>query len=216
MMKLGCLGCLATLMLGVLLFCLGAGALWVWNSAQATPTIVPASSARADAGTVSRRIAEIGLREAGRSTRREPLVFSEAEAAAFLSGYLGDAGLRLTPLNVGMRAGRVTAQGRLPLWALMQGPPLAWLHTVMPRRSLETPVWITLTATVQLEPRAGGRRSRYAEATLVDTQVGRLSLPGWLLTLMLGPRGSGLLRGQVPAVVERIDIGDGKVTISTR
>jgi hypothetical protein len=115
-----------------------------------------------------------------------------------------------------MRAGRVTAQGRLPLGALMQGPPLAWLNTVMPRRGLETPVWITLTATVQLEPRTGSRRSRYAEATLMDTQVGRLSLPGWLLTLMLGPRGSGLLRWQVPVVVERVDIGDGKVTISTR
>jgi hypothetical protein len=51
---------------------------------------------------------------------------------------------------------------------------------------------------------------------LVETEIGRLSVPGWLLTLMLGPRGASLLRWQVPAVVERVDIDDGRLTIRTR
>lgn len=94
---------------------------------------------------------------------------------------------------------------------------LVWLAGVICPGGASLPVWITLTATLAIEPGASMRRARYGEATLADTQVGRLSVPGWLLTLMLGshepPRCSA---GQVPAVVERVDIGDGKLTIKTR
>lgn len=171
---------------------------------------------RADPGAVGRRLAEIGLRESGRAARGEPLAFSEAEAAAFLAQYLGEAGVRPSPIRVSFRSARITTQGRLPLRTLLQGPPLEWVSGAIPRRGLDVPVWITLTATLRIDPTSAPWRARYAETRLAETEIGRLSVPGWLLTLMLGTRGASLFRWQVPGIVERVDIADGKLTIRAR
>ena len=45
-----------------------------------------------------------------------------------------------------------------------------------------TTIWITLAGTIELEGPAARRRTRDAEATLVPSRVGSLSIPGWLLT----------------------------------
>lgn len=107
-------------------------------------------------------MAEIGLREHGHSRLHEPLVFTEAEAAAWPARHLDDAGLRLTT------------------------------------------IWITLAGTIELEGPPARRRTRDAEATLVQSRVGSLSIPGWLLTSIMG------------AVVERVEVGEGRLTIKTR
>lgn len=216
MMKLGCLGCLGLTI--VLLLILGAGGagLWLWASIHGTPTLLPASAVRADPTAVHRRIAEIELRERGQSRRSDPLIFSEAEVAAWLARQLDDTGLRLTGVTVRLRTGRVTAQGKLPLGALIQDEPWAQLSSVLPRRSLETPVWITLRGTVGLDGASGPGRTRYAEVTLIESEVGRLSIPGWLLTSMLGRRGASLLRWPAPGIVERVEVTDGRLSIRTR
>jgi hypothetical protein len=87
---------------------------------------------------------------------------------------------------------------------------------MLPRRSLEAPVWITLGGTIELQGTSGPGRTRYAEATLIESQVGRLSIPGWLLTWMLGSRGASLLRWPAPSVVERLEVADGRLIIRTR
>lgn len=217
-MRLGCLGCLGTTLCLLGLLCLAGGVLWVWTGVQGVPPLLPASSSstRADLGAVERKLAEIGLRGRGRSTRSEPLVFSEPEVASFMADHLADAGLRMSPLGVRLRPGQVSLQGRLPLSALLQGPPIAWLAWALPRSTLGSPVWITLVGHVELDSTPGPRRPRYAEATLLGTQIGRVSVPGWLLSVMLGPRGASLLRWQVSGIVEHLEVGEGRLTIRTR
>ena len=215
-MKLGCLGCLGTI-LGLLLLCgLAAGALWAWSGVWGTPPLLPASGVRADQAAVERKLAEIGLRGSGRAHRSEPLVFSEPEVATLLLAYLSDAGLSLSPIAVRLRPGHASLQGRLPLSALLQGSPVAWATSILPRSTLRSPIWITLVGHVGLETPAAPRRPRYAEATLLETRVGRVAVPGWLLSLMLGSRGASLLRWQVPGVVDQVEIGEGRMTIRTR
>jgi len=215
-MKLGCLGCLSVLVVALLILALGVGALLVWDSVQAIPPLVPARPSKADPAAVERRLAELGSRAGDRLTRGEPLVLSEPEVDTFLARYLDDAGLRLSPVHTRLRTTEITVQGQIPLGALLQGAPVAWLSSVIPRRSLDAPVWITLAGTIGLEAASSPRRPRYAEAMLIDSQVGRLSTPGWLLTMMAGSRGASLLRWQVPAIVERLEVGNGKLTIRTR
>jgi hypothetical protein len=77
-------------------------------------------------------------------------------------------------------------------------------------------VWITLVGHLELERPAGPRRPRYAEAALLGARIGRIPVPAWLLSLMLGPRGASLLRWQVPGVVDRLEIGEGRLTVRTR
>ena len=215
-MKLGCLGCLGTIF-GLLFLCgLAGGALWGWTGVWGTPVLLSVSGARADPAAVERKLAGVGFRGSGRSQRSETLVFSEPEVVTLLSTYLSDAGLALSPIAVRLRPGRASLQGRLPLSALVQGSPIAWATSSLPRSTLRSPIWITLVGHVGLEAPAAPRRPRYAEATLLETRVGRIAVPGWLLSLMLGSRGASLLRWQVPAVVDRLEIGEGRLTIRTR
>ncbi len=215
-MKVGCVGCLSIIVLALSLLALSGGMLWVWGSIQAIPSLLPASPSKADAATVERRVAELAFRRGGRPTRMELLVFNESEVAVFLSRHLEDAGLRLSPVHARLRTTKIIVQGQIPLGALLQGTPVAWLLSVIPRQSLDAPVWITLAGTIGLEAASSPGRPRYAEAMLIDSQVGRLSMPGWLLSVMAGPRGASLLRWRVPATVERLEVGDGKLTIRTR
>lgn len=214
-MKLGCLGCLTVLVMVLAILAGGGGTLWVWSSVRATPPLLSAGASKANPPAVERRLAELGSRAGGRSSRVERLVLSEPEVAAFLARYLEDAGLQISPVHARLRTTEITVQGQIPLGALLQGAPV-WLSSVIPRRSLDAPVWITLAGTIGLEAASSPRRPHYAEAMLLDTQVGRLSMPGWLLTVMAGPRGASLLRWQVPATVERLEVGDGKLTIRIR
>ena len=215
-MRVGRLGCLGVT--GLLLTVVGGAAvgLWIWVGIQTPPPLLATSPVRADAASVQRRVAEIDLRGHGSSRRREPLVFTEAEAAAWLARHLDDAGLRLSMVTVRLRSGRAVAQGKIPLKSLIQGGPWTQLNSVIPRRSLEAPVWITLAGTIGLESLPGRQRTQYAEATLVESRVGSLSIPGWLLASMMGPRGASLLRWPAPANVERVEVGEGQLTIRTR
>ena len=215
-MRLGCLGCLGAIVGLLLLGGLVGGSLWVWTGIQGTPPLLSASAAKADPAVVERKLAEIGLRGRGRSTRSEPVVLGEAEVAALVSTYLSDAGLDLSPVTVRLRPGQASLQGRLPLEALIESSPMAWLASALPRSTLRSPVWITLVGHLELERLAGPRRPRYAEATPLATRVGRIPVPAWLLSLMLGPRGTSLLRWRVPGGVNHLEIGEGRLTLRTR
>ena len=90
----------------------------------------------------------------------------------------------------------------------------AWLARHLDDAGLRlTTAWITLAGTIELEGPAARRRTRNAEATLVQSRVGSLSIRGWLLTSIMGAHGASLLRW--PAVVERV-VGEGRLTIKTR
>jgi hypothetical protein len=215
-MRLGCLGCLGAIVGLLLLGGLTAGVLWVWTGIQGTPAPLSGSTAKADPGAAERKLAEIGLRGSGRSTRSEPLVFDEPEVAALVSTHLADTGLGLSAVMVRLRPGQASLQGRLPLGELIEGSPMAWAVSALPRSILRSPVWITVVGRLELEPPAGPRRPRYAEVTLLATQVGRIPVPSWLLAVMLGPRGASLLRWQAPAAVDHLEIGPGRLTLRTR
>src|SRR4029077_20059608 len=165
---------------------------------------------------LSRKLTEIGLRSTGRSTRTEPLVLSEAEVASLVSARLADADLQLALVAVRLRSDRVSAQGRVPLGTLLQDSPMAWMGSVVPRGTLGTPIWLTLTGLVEVEAPSGPRRPRHAEARLLTARLGRVPVPSWLLPVMLGPRGASVLRWQVPGAVDRLEVGEGRITVRTR
>ena len=215
-MRLGCLGCLGAIVGLLLLGGLAGGGVWVWTGIQGTPVLLSGSTPKADPGAVERKLAEIGLRGSGRSARSEPLIFGEPEVAALVSTHLADAGLGLSPVTVRLRPGQASLQGRLPLAALIEGSPVAWVASALPRSTLRSPVWITLVGHLELDRPTGPRRPRYAEATLLATQIGRIPVPAWLLSLMLGPRGASLLRWQVPGIVDHLEVGEGRLTLRTR
>lgn len=215
-MRLGCLGCLGSILGLGLLVCLVGGAVWAWNGLYAAPPLLSPDPGKPDPAPLSRKLAEISLRSSGRSTRTEPLVLGEDEVASLVSGHLADADLRLALVALRLRPDRVSAQVHLPLGAFLQDSPMAWMGSVVPRSTLGTPIWLTVTGLVEVDPPSGARRPRHAEARLLTARLGRIPVPSWLLPVMLGPRGASLLRWQVPGAVDRLEVGEGRITIRTR
>jgi hypothetical protein len=215
-MRLGCLGCLGSILGLALLACLVGGAVWAWSGLYAAPRLLSPDPGKADPAALSRKLTEIGLRSTGRSTRTEPLVLGEAEVASLVSARLADADLQLALVAVRLRSDRVAAQGRLPLGTLLQDSPMAWMGSVVPRSTLGAPIWLTLTGLVEVEAPSGPRRPRHAEARLLTARLGRVPVPSWLLPVMLGPRGASVLRWQVPGAVDRLEVGEGRITVRTR
>ena len=115
-MKLGCLGCLGTI-LGLLLLCglVGWGPLGLDRDLRHPR----APAGRAGPGRTPALSSESWPRSAfaasGRSDRSEPLLFSEPEVATLLSTYLSDAGLGLSPVAVRLRPGSGLAPGAVTL-----------------------------------------------------------------------------------------------------
>jgi hypothetical protein len=219
-MRLGCLGCLGSLLSLVAVLALVAGGAWTWTRAWEPPPPLPAVPAvHPKSAGLDRKLAELDRKGKRHTGRPESITFSESEVSAIASRSLADAGLLTAPValvTTEMQEGRAVVQWQGPVGMLLQGPPLGWAAPMLTGGMMQSPVWITLTGAVQLQPVPAPGRTRYAEVSVERARIGRLPVPGWLLTAMAGPRGASLLRWAVPATVDRLDLGEGRLTIRTR
>lgn len=213
-MRVGCLGCLGSILGAIAIAGLVGGGFWAWGRVWETPPL-PDGHTQASPASLDRKLADLEPRGSGRPAPGA-IVLSEAEVSAVASRQLGDAGLLISPPLIEMQPGRAMVQWRGPVDGLLQGPPFGWLGPLLPSSLKEWPVWITLSGGVRLQPAAAPRRPRYAEASVTSVRLGRLPIPAWLLILMTGPRGASLLRWPVPPTVDHIELGDGRLTIRTR
>jgi hypothetical protein len=215
-MKLGCFGCFF-LTLGILaIVVLGGGALFLSLSLAEAPKVNLISYSKGDGYSAQQKLYEVVLRQSGRSSRTDPIVLSEREANAFLSRHLAEAaGVPLSPLVVRFERGLLFAQGQTPLRNLFQGPPFAQLLPYFPDKRLDQPVWVTVRARISVED-SGVSANRYGTVTVTDLELGRQPVSSSLLYVLMGPSGAGLFRWRVPAVVESIQIEEGKAIIQTR
>ncbi len=180
------------------------------------PPLTAGQPARSASSGVDGKLTQTDGRRRLRASRPDSIILREADISALASQYLADAGFLTSSFTTEMHHGRVMVQWRGPVGMLLQGPPLEWIAPVLPSRFRGSPVWVTLAGGVQLQPAPAPGRPRYAEVSLESVRLGRLPVPGWLLTLMAGPRGASLLRWPVPGTVERLELGEGRLTIRTR
>ncbi len=216
-MKLGCTGCLLLVVFLVVLVGSMACFLWVVTNIHAPPDTLLPQPTRANLSAAQGKLIEIGLRDSGRSNRREPIVLTEPEATALLARYLEEAGgLRLAPLHVRLTKGELTVQGRTPFRKVLQGPPFTGLLPYIPDSTLDRPIWVTVRGRLELEAASNAARGRYGRLTLTEVELGRQPVSGWLMNLMMGPPGTTLLRWPVPATLESVELQDGKAILRTR
>jgi len=77
-------------------------------------------------------------------------------------------------------------------------------------------VWVTLRGRLSVDSSIGSGAARYGKVSLTGFSLGKQPVSGWLLTIMMGPSSTHLLRWQVPPIVESIDIEEGQLVIRTR
>ena len=215
-MKLGCVGCFFLTIAILAVLVLAGGALFLSFSFSAAPDVRLVPFSREDGYTAQQKLYEVVLRQSGRSSRTDPVVLSEREANAFLSRHLAETeGLPLSPLVVRFERGLVFAQGQTLLRNLFRGPAFTQLLSYVPDKRLDQPVWVTVRARISVEDSIGNA-NRYGTVSVTELELGRQRVSSFLLYVMMGPSGAGLFRWRVPAVVEDIQIEEGKATIQTR
>ena len=216
-MRLGCIGCGALL---VIVFALGvavAGALFLSVNLFLEPDVHPVAYTKGDGYAAQNKLYELVLRQAGRSSRTDPVVLTEREANGFLSRHLEEAaGLRLSPIVVRFSNGQVLVQGRTQLKSLLQGPPFAQILPYIPDRRLDQPVWVTARGQILLDPDPGPGGTRHGRFSITEFALGKQPVSGFIVYAMMGTTGAGLLRWPVPGVVRGVDIEEGRAVIRTR
>jgi hypothetical protein len=175
-----------------------------WPSEAGHPAADPQAGFRAQSV-----LAQLLLREAGLSSRRDPLVLTAAEVNAFLVEHVQVRDAPVWPVRVqiepeGVELGGATTLGRLITSAAGWG-----LGGLVPGSVGERPIWIAARGRILVS--SGGRTEFRAHTGT----IGRQAVPVALLWRVVGGRPPALV-WRMPRVVDRVDIEPGRLVIHTR
>src|SRR5437867_12270455 len=149
LMKLGCFGCFALVVLVLAVLVVTGGVLFVSANILRSPDVRPVSFSRADGYAAQQKLYELVLRQAGRSSRKDPITLTEREVNAFLSRHLAEAaGGPLAPLTVRFDKDHFFAQGRTRRRNPCRGPPFAYLIPYIPDNRLYHPACVSIGAQI--------------------------------------------------------------------
>lgn len=216
-MKLGCIGCLLLIIVVLILLLVAGAILFLSSNIYGVPDRVETPFTRDDGLQAQQKLFEILRRQSGQSTRKDPVVLTDREVNAFLARHIEQTtGLQFSPLSVRFSRGEILVQGRTRLRNLFQGPPFSLLVPYVPDKRLDEPVWVTVRGRISVDSGIGVGAARYGKLSLTAFSLGRQSVSGLLLPLMMGPSSAYLLRWQVPPVVESIELEEGQAVVRTR
>ena len=209
----GCFGCVAVIVALLVIAVVGLGIIFLSTNIFGDLELKPVSFTKNDGYSAQQKLFEVASRQSGRSSRRDPITITEAEANAFLSRHLEQSGLPLSPIVVRFVKGEVLAQGQTAFRNLLKGPPFAQIAPYLSTKRLDEPVWVTVRGQIKIK---GTGNSRHGSVDVTEFALGKQSLGSILLLLLMGPSGGGLLEWPVPAVVDQVRVGEGQLSITTR
>jgi hypothetical protein len=178
--------------------------------ALATPDEAAPAAVDPQAGLrVQSAVAQLLLREAGLSSRQEPVILSAAEVNAFLAGHVEVRDPPVWPVRVQVYPDGVELGGATTLGRLVQAG-FGWgLAALLPNTLGSYSVWVAARGTVSVSP--SGRAEFQAQAG----KIGRQPVPVAVLWWALGGRPPALV-WRMPRIVERVDVEPGRLLIYTR
>lgn len=157
---------------------------------------------------VQHAVAQLLLREAGLTSRQDPLVVTSAEINAFLTQHARPTQIPVWPLRVRLGSGWVEAEGPSTLGAVLASSVSTGASRWLPAPVRTFPIWLGLRGRLEI---GGGRAELIPERGWVGRQpIGVASL--WRL---LGGRPTSLV-WPVPRVVDRVEIRPDEVIVHTR
>jgi hypothetical protein len=219
-MRLGCGGCLGTLMF---LAVLGGGALAVtWGTSRiiAPPDTAPLQGTVEDGVRAQQRFVAIMRAGIGKPRgERVPQehVLSEAEINAFLSRHLGAiGGVPFDQLAVRLVGdGIVEVFGRVPLRRAF-GEGVAGLMDYLPDSWTGAVITVRLRGPLRLETETSPGQPKALRLDVTEAYAGQQRVPVTAVEWMLGPDGRRLFtRLRVPSSVESVTIERQRAVIRT-
>lgn len=200
-MRLGCGGCLGTVVLTSILVAGTLGAVWVAARSLQEPRIDIHPVTSADSARAQRKIFDAAQGAA-------EVVLSEREVNAFLSRNLGDLPVESPSARL-LEADTVELVGRVPLRRVVAEQPFGALREVLPDRALDRPIWLGIRAHVTVD--TWPRRSLRLDVR--EFRVGRQRLPVTLLRLMVDPALLTALRWPVPETIASVRVEPDRLII---
>jgi hypothetical protein len=153
-------------------------------------------------------LAQLLLRDAGLSSRQDPLVLSAADVNAFLAGHVEVRDPPVWPIQVWIDADGVGAGGVTRLERLVAAGMSARLRRVLPAAVRDCPLWVAASGRIVV-------REGRAEFLAHTAWIGRQRVPVAVLWRLLGGRPTAL-DWRMPRAVERVDVEPGRLLIHTR
>ena len=203
-MRLGCGGCLTSLVMFGLLASLGTS---VWGTSRAlqNPGIVPVRTTAEDATRAQQKLFRVV-----RGAATDPVVLSEVELNAFVSRNVDRRDLPFDQPVIFLHDGEtVDIIGQMPLGRLLAESPLGLIASLLPERWRARPMWLQVgtRAEFEREPR------RQLRLDVQRVTIGQQRLPAIALRLLFEPARLRFVRIAVPATVGDIRIQSGRLVI---
>ena len=216
-MKMGCVGCLF-IVIGIIFFAAVAGGfLFLSGNIFEAPPFAAVEWSRGDASSAQSKLYELVQRDAGQSTRQDPVLLSEQEANALAAQYLAQTGhLRFEPFGIRLTQGQFTLRGRTQLGSILQGPPFAQIRPYLPAAQLARPVWISARGYIALDQGAPGRKPGNARVVVSEFTLGKQPVGTWPFSIVMGPASAKLFHWPVPGTVRDVEIEERRIVIRTR
>ena len=213
-MKFGCMGFFLLLLILAVVLVGGGAALYFAGSLFEMPPMPRVEYTPAEGHRAQEKLFELVSRDPKRASS-EPVVLTERELNAFLARHLAESeGIPFSPLVVRLLPGTIEVQGRTTLINLFRGFPFSLLAKSLPASTLERPVWVMVSGTIQVQGRKSRIEREYGHLQVNGFSLGNQDVGPWILALMLG--GTDLLRWRLPAAVDTITIEQGRMVITTR
>jgi hypothetical protein len=185
----------------------GGGLLGARLLAQPEAALIPPGTG---SGTrVQQALGELVMRATGVSSRTEPLVLTSGDLTEFMARHLQGRRLSLRPLVVQAGEDELQLAGRTSLGQLTAR---SWFHPFLarlPAAVQDLDLWVSVRGALVLHQ---GELDFAVRGALVGQQP---VPPSWLWqTLGFDPEEQ--LRGQLPRVIERIELKPGRLILYTR
>ena len=203
-MRVGCGGCLTTLVILSLLATVGTS-LWGTSRALQDPGIVPVRTTAEDAARAQQKLFRVV-----RGAARDPVVVSEAEVNAFVSRNVDRRDLPFDEPLIFLRDGDVVEiVGQMPLGRLLADSPLGLMAGLLPEPWRARPVWLRVTSRAKFE------REPRPELRLDPRRVtiGQQQVPAVALHLLFEPARLRFVRMALPDTVADVRIQGGRAVI---
>lgn len=216
-MKLGCGGCLGTLIYLALLLGAVGGTAWVAVRALGSPDppLPEGSVADAQRGQVKIfAILRAGEKRSGVTPLEEHAV-TDREINGFISRHLGQ--IQGTAVEgFGIRFvgdGVADLYAQLALRRVIGERVSTRLSGELPAGWADRPLWLRLSGPVHLQRDTGRTQPRALRMDVSEAFVGRQRVPAEVVGLLLGEDAARLLRWRVPDGVEGVTIEPGRAVV---
>jgi hypothetical protein len=209
-MRLGCTGCLGTLVGLALVSLLVGGVAALGSRMLATPDSSASPTSAADGSRAQQKL--FGL--ARQNRRGSTVSLTEGELNALLDRHLVEAGgTRLSGLRATLVGDdRVDIRADTSLERVLAEVGLRTVAGMLPARWRSRPVQLRVRGHVDVEDTA----SRHLRLDVEALTIGRQPVPTPALRLLVDPAAVGLLRWRLPDHVETVAVEPGRVVIRTR